>query len=163
MNRSRFNNLLKLSVTLVSLVVLFFMFTSENITYCVPASVTEFAKYLESQILYPVVANANHSGYVEVNNTEAYERQFDVDDSLVSLSIKRYSSLEQAYDAYDKLKHQSVLKLIFDIDGNSYISYKIDDTYYAAWRNDETVIVIFSKSHTGLKSFQDFIISQLTT
>lgn len=162
MNRSRFKTLMKISVTLVSLVVLFFMFTNENITYCVPASVDEFAKYLESQNIYPAINGNMAIGYVELNDAQAYERQFDVDGSLVSLSVKKYGTIEQAYDAYEKLKGQSVLKLIFDIDGNSYISYRNTETYYAAWRNEDTIIVVSSKNQTGLKMFKDFIVSQLT-
>jgi len=151
-------NILKLTMAGASVLLLFLVFSSESITFSVPNSITEFSTFMDSQAYYKTVETESEGGYYQSQAFEAYERQFLVDQARVNLSIKKYETVQRAQEIYDLLKHQNVIKMTFDIDGNSYIRFKIGNINYCAWHNQETVVVIKSENRQALQNFKNYII-----
>ena len=151
-------NVLKLTLAGASVLLLFLLFSTESITFSVPYSITDFSTFMDSQAIYRPVETESECGYYQSQEFEAYERQFLVEQAHVNLSIIKYETAERAQEIYDLLKHQNVIKMTFDIDGNSYIRYKIGNTNFCAWHNQETVVIIKSENRQALQNFKNYII-----
>ncbi|GAU75816.1 hypothetical protein [Fusibacter sp. 3D3] len=154
-------NIIKMSVAMLSVLLLFLFFSNESITFSVPNSILDFSRFMESQKEFEVVLSDAHKGYKQYAEHEAYERQFSVESDLVQLCITKYNSVEKAQEAYDILNQKNVIKMTFDINGNSYIRFKIHDVNYCAWRNSETVIVMKSLNKESLQILKNYIVKQI--
>lgn len=154
-------NVIKVSLAILSILLLFLFFSSESITFSVPNSILEFSKFMESQRKFEIVLTDDCTGYDQHSEYEIYEREFLVDSDLVALCIKKYNTTEKAQEAYDILNHKNMIKMTFDIDGNSYIRFKIGEINYCAWRNGETVIVMKSVSKESLQLLKNYIVKQI--
>ncbi len=161
MYKNVIKNIIKMSLAVLSIFLLFFFFSSESITFSVPNSILEFSKFMDAQSEYEIIPTDGHEGYGQYVDYEAYERQFLVNSDLVELCIKRYNTIEKAQAVYEVLNHKNTIKMTFDIDGNSYIRFRIEDVNYCAWRNGETIIVMKSLNKESLQMLKNYIVKQI--
>ncbi len=154
-------NIIKLTLASSTILLLFLIFSSESITFSVPSSITEFSAFMDSQQRYNAIITEAEDGYYQNLEYEAYERSFSVDQHFVYLSIFKYENPDCAKEIYESLKHQNAIKMTFDIDGNSYIRFKVDNVNYCAWHNKETVVIIKSESKEALQTFKNFLVKEL--
>ncbi|MBF4694994.1 hypothetical protein [Fusibacter ferrireducens] len=154
-------NVVKVSLAMLSTLLLFLFFSSESITFSVPNSILEFSKFMEAQKTFEIVLTDDSKGYDQHSDYEIYERDFSVNSDVVALCIKKYDTIEKAQEAYNILNHKNLIKMTFDIDGNSYIRFKIGEVNYCAWRNGKTVVVMKSTNKESLQMLKNYIVKQI--